>query len=462
MGDPCQTIQAGINSAGTGETVHIDDTPAQYAAVLGVALDNGKSLMGDDFVAGDENASPEPDTVVQAGDVISSGPAIRVSGPAGTISNLRILGGSGAPGGVALILEATATVIDSVLADSDGNVSSCLARVLNVGNTSVIGPGNTFVDPTPTATPLAGVCAVTSGAPSIVSNDFTDLNHGVQINGGNTSVTSNNFTGIRGNIANAAIEVVSGIPTITANRITNPGDGMAAGIKLEETADDVGGLLRRNTILDHRIGVIVNDTEAQVELFSDLIAGSLLVGIASNNTDMDNDAIFSATNVTVANSAGAEVSVNGSDLTLISSLIDDGGISTGPFATVCQISFSRGPTMTPGGAGCDNFQTTADPGFVDPGAANYHLAAGSAMIDAGADFPPPPGSLDIDGGSRATDGNGDGTVRRDIGADETATVPFVPPTGTPPAPAPGAKKKCKKKKRPRAAAKKKCKRKKRR
>jgi hypothetical protein len=104
-------------------------------------------------------------------------------------------------------------------------------------------------------------------------------------------------------------------------------------------------------------------------------------------------------------------------LSLGSTIVGNGGIGgTG----TCLISFSRGPTTS--GAPCQAFQTSATPRFVNPGA-NYHLAAGSAMIDAGDPSAPAFGELDIDGGPRAVDAILPCGVRRDIGADEfVATI----------------------------------------
>jgi hypothetical protein len=463
INDPCRTLQPGINAAGAGDTVHVDETVGQYTNPVGFTLGNMRNLIGDDFVAGDDNSAfPEPDTVLQGGDVALMGPSLRVptGDPAGTIQGLRLRSGSGPP----VTLEASATLTGNVI-DEDGptGAPACLVRVEGMGNTSTIGPGNTFVDPTPDATPQAGVCAVTSGSPSVTSNTFTNLNHGVQVNGGNTSISSNTFSGIQDATSNAAIEVTSGTPTIAGNLIQLPGDDFVLGIALQQTGNttDVGATLRRNTILGHRVGVAVNETEFPVSLNGDLIAKSGQVGLATNDAvDNDDDAAVTVDNVTIADNVISEISLNGTQLTLISSLLAGTfGITTNADAD-CAINFSRGPSIGPG---CSDFQTTAPPGFVNPAANDYHLGAGSAMIDMGEPGPASPGIVDLDGEARVTDGNGDGTARRDIGADERPTA--VPPTATPPVPITPAsgtpasstpqappKKKCKKKRKKRADA----------
>jgi hypothetical protein len=97
-------------------------------------------------------------------------------------------------------------------------------------------------------------------------------------------------------------------------------------------------------------------------------------------------------------------------------------------ATIVQ----SGPGTLTQGAGNIN----ADPLFVDPSADKFGLGPGSPAIDAGS-----PGGLaagesttDLAGRPRITDGDGDGTARRDLGALETAAKaggggPGGPPGG---------------------------------
>ena len=84
--------------------------------------------------------------------------------------------------------------------------------------------------------------------------------------------------------------------------------------------------------------------------------------------------------------------------------------------------------------------------FVNPAANDYHLAAGSPMIDMGEPDDPGPGALDVDGDPRALAVAAQCVTppagRRDIGADEFVTT--CPPPATPPGTTPPTKKKCKK------------------
>jgi len=75
-------------------------------------------------------------------------------------------------------------------------------------------------------------------------------------------------------------------------------------------------------------------------------------------------------------------------------------------------------------AGATNL--SVDPHLRDPVNEDYHLEAGSPLVDAGATDEAP--SADLDGESRPIDGNGDGIAIADIGADEYNPPP---PTATP-------------------------------
>jgi hypothetical protein len=68
-----------------------------------------------------------------------------------------------------------------------------------------------------------------------------------------------------------------------------------------------------------------------------------------------------------------------------------------------------------------NVTNVGDPAFVDPGAGDYRLRSGSALLDAG--DPASAQGLDLGGNPLVADGNGDGTARRDIGAFELPAAP---------------------------------------
>ncbi len=166
-------------------------------------------------------------------------------------------------------------------------------------------------------------------------------------------------------------------------------------------------------MIGHQIGVLVNDTDGAVTLSSDVVAKSTVDGLNATDQLAAGGGDVTATNVTLYDSA-VDAHVHSAHLELDSSIVESP--ITASFSATCNITYSRGPTTS--GNACQSFQTLADPMFVNPGADDYHLQAGSPMIDAGNTPPPPNGTLDVDGDPRVLDGNNSCPDRRDIGADE--------------------------------------------
>src|SRR3954451_2829163 len=108
-------------------------------------------------------------------------------------------------------------------------------------------------------------------------------------------------------------------------------------------------------------------------------------------------------------------------------------VATGAGAATIQTSWSdydASKTQATGNATVSksSISYAANPGFINPFSGNFRLAPSSPLIDAG--DPATPQGLDMDGNARVTDGNLDGTARRDIGAYE---VPGPLPKDPPPA-----------------------------
>jgi hypothetical protein len=85
-----------------------------------------------------------------------------------------------------------------------------------------------------------------------------------------------------------------------------------------------------------------------------------------------------------------------------------------------------------------NGNISVDPLFVDAPAGDFHLAAGSAAIDAGSDEAPAVPALDIDSHARVLDGDAVGGATVDMGADEAAPAGILPGAFGKTAPADGA------------------------
>jgi hypothetical protein len=101
------------------------------------------------------------------------------------------------------------------------------------------------------------------------------------------------------------------------------------------------------------------------------------------------------------------------------------------YATGGQNAIGANSTVTE-----SNVSHVSDPGFLNPVNGNYRLSPSSPLIDAG--DPATAQGLDMDGNPLVTDGNHDGTARRDIGAYEVdGPLPVDPPASgggdTPPA-----------------------------
>ena len=85
-------------------------------------------------------------------------------------------------------------------------------------------------------------------------------------------------------------------------------------------------------------------------------------------------------------------------------------------ATYSDYDPSGNTTAENGSISEANVTNIGDAGFVDAGGGDYHLLAGSPLVDAG--DPATAQGLDLDGNLLVADGDADGTARRDMGAYE--------------------------------------------
>jgi hypothetical protein len=462
----CKTIGgagAGLAKSGPGDTVFVDGGTYNEGLILGA----GRSLIYQEFGASD------PPAIVNGGGM----PAIEVpnGGFAGTVQGLTIRGSEGS-----LKAFGPVTVTGNTFDDGEGTFTTTQASLhLEDDAAQFEVTGNHFIDPDATGFPGSddryGIKLLLSGTATARVNDntFDGLQEGVHADASPKrpmEISRNTFTRVHARSDETAAGVAVSLNGIQAflerNRMSDPYPFMGGTIGV--LAQNGSLTLYRNRIEDHSSAVTVcGNTFATLN-------GDVLyengVGVFVNDCPPD-DPVDIKSSVLWENSF-ADVHMIGGELNIDSSILSNpiskAGSATTPF--FCTIVFSRGPTTAGTDPdGCDGFQTSANPAFVNPaaGTRDFHLTQGSPMVDAGN-----PGMstfmvFDPDDDPRTLDGNCDGVTRPDIGADELLRNCAQPTPPTPPLAGPkgnGAtpKSKCKKKKRALAAAKKrKCKRKRR-
>jgi hypothetical protein len=386
----------------------------------GVSLGDGNSLRESEFNSADGDSQA----------VISSsyqGTAIVVpsGNPAGSIAGLTLVRGPAVGTAAVLRLADNATVTgNDVTGMSDATGSTGIS--VEAGSPAIT--GNSIFS---TARAGGVGISVDGGSPTISQNTLDGEAAAVQVGGGSPTIARNTITGLaspNGTSTNGiGVQGATATATITANTVSSPldpSDDTSSGISI---AFGPHATLARNRVSGHDIGYLVLD--AAVSFHSDLAFGNNLGLWARGSTPVD------AQNVTLYDNELPGFSPSPVDLRIGSaaSLTLDSSIVEAPIlvegGSTCSITFSRGPT-TSGGA-CEQFQTSAAPGFAAPGSGDYHLSASSPLLDAGNPAAPvAPNDQDFDGQARAQDADCDGAARRDIGADERVAPDCAAPQTT--------------------------------
>ncbi|MDQ2939995.1 MAG: right-handed parallel beta-helix repeat-containing protein [Actinomycetota bacterium] len=421
----CETIAAALSKSASNQTTFVAD--GTYPESL--SLDGGRSLIASD--SSDPKPLIDPPAGATAIDVAGGG--------AGEISGLHIHSDH-------LAVDAGGPVdINHNLFDSPDTTTQ--ADVSIEGASSVVVSDNQFVDPDASGLLLGVVFASLDGV--ISNNTFTDLAAGVAVFGGTPQVSGNQFTGMHpvgptplGDLPGAGVMVFNATPTITQNTVGAPSGHPSTGIYIAPNPvappAPTGATISHNRISDNDVGVQVIDTDSPVTLQDDLIYDNT-TGVESTDTSADSppstQGDVSATNETIFDNA-VDASVSYTTLTLDSSILGT-PIDVVGNNGACAITYSRGSSAASIN-GCGNFDTSADPQFVDASSGDYHLQSASPLIDVGDPASPGPGATDFYGGPRELQGKQCSTVRRDIGAAEfdPGTTPGCPPPPSPPAPTP--------------------------
>ena len=284
---------------------------------------------------------------------------------------------------------------------------------------------------------------VRSGSPVIERNtiasnvlSLTICSGGV--GGGGIAIVGSSTAQVRGN-------------TITTNTVTSGSSG--GGIMLNGAGTPT---IERNVISGNRINfsgsgicagegggiALVNQTDAA-------IVGNLIVGntavcgggiywltpfgdrgpLVVNNTIALNDARNGSAVFVEGYDAAAEAVNN-----IIVAGVGDSAIFCGDFYDYNNPTLRFNDVFSVSGAAyggiCGDLTGTngnisVDPLFVDAAGGDFHVAPGSAAIDAGDNAATAMPSVDLDGSARVRDGDGDGLARVDMGTYEAAAL-FVP------------------------------------
>jgi hypothetical protein len=198
-----------------------------------------------------------------------------------------------------------------------------------------------------------------------------------------------------------------------------------------------GHLAVSDSLIDlrgHKPGTVSIGVEASTGLGGAVAAGA----------DAERVTIAGATADTIGVEAKASDLGHASTVTLRDSVITGAGVpisrqaGTGATATVTT-DHSAYAAVDPShdvgpGSLVESDRIAADPHFADAPYGDFHLAAGSPLIDAGTPGSLPAGTTDRDGNPRPQDGNGDCTAVTDVGAFEYAGAACAPAGGPAPAP----------------------------
>jgi len=209
--------------------------------------------------------------------------------------------------------------------------------------------------------------------------------------------------------SNDGVFIQHAVATVTGNLVDgNAGNGIWAGAGTYLT-------LTRNVVRRNNESGLSLDYGAWTDVHSNLFTLNSLAQVMLDNAST----IYLHNNTLAGGGAAVGVSVNDSTAHLTNNAIvhhagygvRKGGTS-GLLTMYGNDLYANSPNYENVPASIQQYNLSVDPQFVDPVSPNYHLSAGSPLIDAGYDSVVKPGDLDLDGRPRIQG------ARVDIGAYE--------------------------------------------
>jgi hypothetical protein len=390
----CRTIAAAIAKAGPGDTIHVDGGTYREDLTLGA----GKSLVEDDF------NHLDGDTEAVLDSARNTAIAVWYDDSAGSIQGLTIRGDF-----YGILLHGPATVSNNTF-EKPGTGEAYGVYVDSGAGASVIERNRFLGSGDPDAPAHWGV-SILQASPTIRDNSFTNLFVAILMEGPGAAplLEGNEIEGSGAYDGQYGVSSEDGTPTLIRNKIRWLGEGVSID-DWPYTDGAYSGTFAKNLIVGNKLSL---DAAGDVTLSGDVVQGGLQVHGTETEATASNVVLESNQWPTPAASVSGGASLALDSSIVVSTASGGGGIKWSGGGS-CSISFSRGPVTVPGGSGCEDFQTSADPQF----GAGWHLLPGSPLIDAGNPASPAPGETDVDGDPRALDGDRNCEPRRDMGIDE--------------------------------------------
>lgn len=391
------TIQQAINASNDGDTVRV--APGHYVELIDFLGKNivVESSAGPDLTTIDGNntgtvvvidaAAGETPTLrgftIRGGNAsgIGGGGLLLFGGPALVEGNV-VTGNSGCPGGIAAQFS-EATIRNNVISDNRPNCSGGAGGggILVGGAGAVQLLGNLIVGNVSGADG-GGVSLFAAGNPVVSGNTIVDNATGPGVAGEGGGIV----------LFNASEAVI--VNNLIARNNASAGGGISWLVPFNQR----GPIVINNTIA-------LNTAQRGTAVFADgfdaetSLRNNILVGAGETAVVMCGD--FNDLNPPI---------MRYNDVFHV-----DGGPAYGGF---CSDQTGL------------NGNVSVDPLFVDVSIGDFHLRPESPVVDAGENEDAPP--IDIDGDHRPADGDGDGVLRVDVGADEmmSGSEDTTPPTLT--------------------------------